>query len=104
MSHSVELSKYQGKPLNLGGVIKLIIDELFDEDNIPEVTFTLQINNNIMYICSCPLLATQFNLVYSWRATHSNLVARASAGMHSTPTSGTRTSRRWESLLSGREA
>ena len=49
MSRSVELSIYQGKPLNLGGVIKLIIDELFDEDNIPEVTFILQINNNIMY-------------------------------------------------------
>ena len=49
MSHSVELSKYQGKPLNLGGVIKLIIDDLFDVDNVPEVTFILQINNNIMY-------------------------------------------------------
>ena len=49
MIHTVELSKYQGKPLNLGGVIKLIIDDLFDVDNVPEVTFILQINNNIMY-------------------------------------------------------
>ena len=49
MTKEIELSQFKGKPLNLGGVISIIIEELFDMENLPKSEILLQICNEIMH-------------------------------------------------------